>query len=140
MQRMSTANEIIVSTDKSKLDLDVIFHYLNGVAYWSLGRSREVIARTIENSMCFGLYDSGKQVGFARVVTDKATFAWLCDVFVLESHAGKGLGKKLIGEVAAHPDLQGLKRFVLATRDAHGLYLQYGFEELKNPEMWMAKT
>lgn len=125
-----------ISTDPARLDLDVIAGEL-GRSYWAAGRPREVIARSLASSLCFGVYHGAAQVGLARVVTDYATFAWLCDVFVLEAHRGQGLGKWLIATVTAHPDLAGLRRFVLATRDAHGLYSQYGFTPLAAPDRWM---
>jgi GNAT superfamily N-acetyltransferase len=127
-----------ISTDPARLDLDVIHGYLSR-SYWAAGRSRELIARAIQHSLCFGLYHDAGQVGFARIITDYATFAWLCDVFVLEEHQGRGLGKWLIGAVVAHPQLQGLRRTLLATRDAHGLYGQHGFALLAEPERWMER-
>lgn len=130
-----------VSTDRSRLDAGLVHHYLSAVSYWAQDRSLATVVKSIEHSLCFGLYDGGGQVGFARVVTDRATFAWLCDVFVLESHRGKGLGKWLVECVVAHPDLSGLKLFLLATRDAHSLYRKYGgFEDLPHPEKWMLRT
>jgi GNAT superfamily N-acetyltransferase len=128
-----------ISTDKSLLDVPLIFHWLSTMSYWAQGRSKEMVQRSIENSLCFGVYESQRQVGFARVVTDFATFAWLCDVFILEDYRGQGLGKWLIGTISAHPQLQeGL--FVLATRDAHGLYQRFGvFGPLQTPERWMAR-
>lgn len=133
--------EYTLSTEKSRLDLGVLYEYLSKTAYWSLGRSHEAVARSVEHSLCFGIYTrDGRQVAFARLVTDYATFAWLCDVFVLEVHQGKGLGKWLVEAVVSHPDLQGLKRILLATRDAHDLYRRYGgFESLQEPERWMAR-
>lgn len=125
-------DRIEISTDPSRLDIDAIHAYL-ARSYWAPGIPRELVARSVANSLCFGLYDGGAQVGFARVVTDKATYAYLCDVYVLESHQGKGLGKRLMEAVMAHPDLQGLRRFTLATRDAHGLYRRYGFAPPANP-------
>ncbi len=127
-----------ISTDPARLDLDVIHGYLSR-SYWAAGRSRELIARALQHSLCFGLHHEGGQVGLARVVSDYATFAWLCDVFVLEEHQGRGLGKWLIGAVVAHPRLQGLRRMMLATRDAHGLYRQHGFTALDEPERWMER-
>jgi len=134
--------EYTLSTEKSRLDLLVLHEYLSKTAYWALGRSHETVGKSIEHSLCFGIYaQDGKQVGFARVITDYATFAWLCDVFVLESHRGKGLGKWLVEAVVNHPDLQGIKRILLATRDAHELYRRYGgFEMLEAPERWMARS
>jgi GNAT superfamily N-acetyltransferase len=107
-------------------------------SYWSPGVPREVVERAAANSMCFGIFhEQAGQVGFARVVSDKTTFAYLADVFVLEAHRGKGLSKWLVQTIQAHPDLQGLRRFLLATRDAHGLYAQFGFTPLANPERLM---
>jgi GNAT superfamily N-acetyltransferase len=128
-----------ISTDPARLDLDVIHGYLSGESYWAQGRPLDVMQRAVQHSLCFGVYAGEEQVGLARVVTDYATFAWLCDVFVLESHRGQGLGKWLIESVVAHPQLQGLL-FVLATRDAHGLYLRYGgFEPMRVLERWMLR-
>ena len=134
------SGEFEISTDPSRLDLEVIHGFLR-TSYWAEGRSRAVVERAIANSLCFGVYESatGAQVGFARVVTDHATFAYLCDVYVLESHRGQGLGKWLIECVMAHPQLQGLRRFSLATRDAHELYAQFGFQPLAKPEAHMER-
>lgn len=116
-----------VDTDPDRLDLDVVHGYLQG-AYWCEDIPRETVLRSIENSLCFGLYHSQDgQVGFARMVTDRATFAYLGDVFVLPSHQGRGLGKWMVEAVLAHPELQGVRRLMLATRDAHGLYARFGF-------------
>lgn len=129
-----------ISTDKARLDAELIHEYLSRRSYWAEGRSLEVVRRSIEHSLCFGVYRGEKQVGFARVVTDYATFGWLCDVFILESHRGRGLGKRLVERVAEEPDLRGLAIFVLATRDAHRLYREHGgFELLDSPERWMIK-
>jgi GNAT superfamily N-acetyltransferase len=128
--------EFTVSTEKARLQLDVIVAFL-ARAYWSQGRTRDVIERSIAHSLCFGLYAGDLQIGFARVVTDCATFAYLCDVFVDERYRGQGLGKWLMEAVMGHPDLQGLRRWTLATRDAHGLYKQFGWTELRNPGRWM---
>jgi GNAT superfamily N-acetyltransferase len=130
-----------ISTDPSRLDLAVIHRFLSLEAYWALGRSYETVQTAVEHSLCFGVYRGAEQVGLARVVTDYATFAWLCDVYILEAHRGHGLGKWLIECVVAAPELQGLRRFLLATRDAHELYRRYGgFEALPNPERWMARV
>jgi len=126
-----------ISTDKNLLDFDMIYHYLSKESYWSKGIKVERVQTSIDNSMCFGVYAGGKQVGFARIVTDKAIFAYLCDVFVLDSHRGLGLSKWLMQTIRNHPELQGLKRWMLATNDAHGLYKQFGFGSLTNPEKWM---
>jgi GNAT superfamily N-acetyltransferase len=129
-----------VSTDRSRLDVGLIHEYLSQVSYWAQGRPLATVEKSVEHSLCFGLYERDRQIGFARVVTDYATFAWLCDVFVLESHQGHGLGKWLVECVVAHPHLGGLKHFVLATSDAHGLYREYGgFEGLPHPEKWMIR-
>jgi N-acetylglutamate synthase-like GNAT family acetyltransferase len=125
-----------VSTDRTRLDLDVIHRYLKDV-YRSQGIPREVLARSIKNSLCFGLYTRGRQIGFARVVSDFATYAYLGDVFVLDSFRGQGLGKWLMECVTGDPRLQGLRRWSLVTRDAHGLYSQFGFTPLKSPERYM---
>ncbi len=134
--RIPRVNTYDISTDASRLQLDAIHAYL-ARSYWSPGVPRDVVARAIANSMCFGVYLDGAQVGFARVVTDKATFAYLADVYVLEAHRGQGLSKRLVETIQAHPDLQGLRRFMLATRDAHGLYAQFGFRPLGVPERLM---
>jgi len=126
-----------ISTDKSLLDFDVIFNYLNEESYWSKGIKPEVVHKSIDNALCFGVYHDKKQIGFAKVVTDKATFAYLADVFVLEQYRGLGLSKWLMQTIMNHPDLQGLRRWMLATADAHGLYAQFGFEPINNPERWM---
>ena len=127
---------IVVDDDPARLDMDVIHGFLANT-YWSQGIPREVVERAVRNSLCFGLYDGDRQVGFARVVTDRATFAYLADVFVLESHRGRGLSKLLVAEILGHPSLQGLRRWILATRDAHSLYGQFGFKSLKAPERFM---
>lgn len=126
----------IVSSDPARLDLEVIYGFLSR-AYWSEGIPRDVLERAVRNSLCFGVYVDGAQVGFARVITDCATFAYLADVFILESHRGHGLSKLLMETIISHPDLQGLRRFSLATRDAHGLYCQFGFQPPKMPERLM---
>jgi GNAT superfamily N-acetyltransferase len=125
-----------ITTDAQRLDIDAIHAYLNR-SFWAEGIPKATVAKAIAHSLCFGLFDGDKQVGFARVVTDRATFAYLCDVYVLETHRGHGLGKWLIETVMAHPDLQGLRRFQLVTRDAHGLYSRHGFESPLNPERHM---
>lgn len=130
----------LISTDRSLLDLDFISSWLRESSYWAQSRPLDVLAKSLDHSLCFGLYAAGQQVGFARVVTDYATFAWLCDVFVCESEQGRGLGKWLIECVVAHPELSGLNQIILATRDAHELYRRYGnFEPLEAPEKWMAR-
>lgn len=127
-----------ISTDKSKLDIPLIHNWLSTLSYWAQDRSLEEVQCSIKYSLCFGVYDRQSQVGFARVVTDYATFAWLCDVFILENYRGKGLSKWLIEIISAQPVLQRLGSFVLSSRDARGLYESYGgFESLPNPERWM---
>jgi ribosomal protein S18 acetylase RimI-like enzyme len=125
-----------ISTDKSQLQMDEICAYLSR-SYWAKGRGRNVVERAIQNSLCFGLFHEGRQIGLVRIITDYATFAYLCDVYVLEEFQGKGLGKWLMSVVMSHPELQGLRRWSLVTRDAHGLYRQFGFNELQSPERWM---
>ncbi len=131
--------EFIISTDKERLQLDVIHKYLSEESYWAQGRTFEHTQTAVENSICFGVYQGGEQVGFARVITDKATFAYLGDVFILTAYQKKGLSKKLMEAILADPELQNLRRWILATKDAHGLYAQYGFTPLKFPERWMER-
>jgi GNAT superfamily N-acetyltransferase len=139
--------EYLISDDLTKLDLDVIHKFLSEHSYWARGIPREVVARSIANSLCFGVYALGnanpdsdwRQVGFARVTTDRATFAYLADVFVLPEHRGRGLSKRLMEAVLAHPDLQGLRRWMLATADAHELYRRFGFAELSQPDRFMQR-
>ena len=119
--------EYTISTDRSRLDLGLVHRFLSEEAYWSPGVARDVVDRSIRNSLCFGLYDRDRQIGFARVVTDGAAIAYLADVFVLPEHRGRGLGKWLVETVLSHPDLQDLRRFFLGTADAHSLYERYGF-------------
>ncbi len=127
-----------VSDDPARLDFDVVHGYLTR-SYWSPGIAREAVERAARHSLPFGLYDGGRQVGYARVVTDRTTFAYLADVFVLEAHRGRGLGVFLVESVLAHPDLQGLRRWLLATRDAHTLYARSGFRALAAPETMMER-
>ena len=127
-----------ISTDPQQLDLDAVHHYLAEESYWARGIPRATLERAVANSLVFGLYaPDGRQAGFARVVTDKATFAWLCDVFVLAEFRGQVLSKQLMTAVWSHPDLQGLRRHLLATLDAHGLYRQFGFTDLAAPERYL---
>jgi GNAT superfamily N-acetyltransferase len=127
-----------ISTDPARIDIDTVERFLRA-SYWAANRSRERIERSIRMSIVFGMYDGARQVGFTRVVSDCADFAWLCDVFLDESVRGRELGKWLMETVVAHPDLQGLRRWILATNDAHGLYEQYGFVPLANPAIWMER-
>ena len=128
--------KFVISTDEERFDLDMVHGFLTE-SYWAEGISREVVARSIQNSLCFGVFCDGKQIGFARVISDYATFAYIGDVFVLESYRGHGLGKWLMECVIGHPWLQGLRRWTLLTRDAHGLYGQFGFTPLKKPDRYM---
>jgi len=128
-----------ISTDKSLLNFDLVYKYLSADSYWAIGIPAEKLKRAIENSMCFGIYKNSKQAGFARVVTDQATFAYICDVFVLPAYRGLGLSKWLMQTICEHPELQGLRRWSLATADAHGLYSQFGFTPISRPDNWMEK-
>lgn len=131
-----TRGALTISTNQDRLDREAIHEFLRN-SYWARGISRTVVDESIENALCFGLYEGGKQVGFARVITDFATFAYLSDVFVIESHRGLGLSKWLMEVIMGHPQLQSLRRWMLATRDAHGLYEQFGFRSPSNPERLM---
>ena len=133
---MATKGDYTISTDNKKLDISFIHNYLSG-SYWAEQIPVETVRKAIDGSLCFGVYRADKQVGFARMVTDKATFAYLADVFIGEAYRGLGLSKWLVATILAHPDMQGLRRMMLATRDAHGLYAQFGFIPLTNPERWM---
>ena len=135
---MTQASPIAIDTDKSRLQIEVIHAFL-AQSYWARGIPLAVVRAAIEGSLCFGVYDGTRQVGFARVITDGATFAYLADVFVLESHRGRGLALRLMDAVTSHPSLQGLRRWVLATQDAHGLYAKYGFTPLAAPERFMER-
>lgn len=133
----SRRDDFVVSTDRTRLDADVIHGFLTN-SYWAKGIPRETVARCLQHSLCFGVYDgSGAQVGFARVVTDFATVAYLGDVFVLETHRGHGLSKFMMECILGHPALQGLRRWILLTRNAHGLYEQFGFTPLKSADRYM---
>ncbi len=128
--------EFLVSTDPVRLDIEFIHAFLSN-SYWAAGIPREVVERSIANSLCFGVYEGDRQVGFARVITDYATFAYLADVFIIESHRGRGLSKFLMECIMNHPRLQNFRRFTLATLDAHGLYSKFGFEPPANPARFM---
>jgi GNAT superfamily N-acetyltransferase len=135
-----TRGEYSITTDKSALDVALVHRTLSRETYWAQGRSLPEVRTSIEHSLCFGLFHREQQVGFARAVTDRATFAWICDVFVLEPHRGRGLGKWLIETVMAHPHVAAAGRALLATRDAHDLYRRYGgFAPLAHPERWMER-
>jgi GNAT superfamily N-acetyltransferase len=128
---------IQISTDKSRLDIDLIHNYLSNESYWAKGRSIEKVKLSIENSICFGVYLDEAQIGFARVVTDYAVFAWILDVFILKDFQGRGYGKKLMNTIMTQNNLQNLLRWGLGTDDAHGLYEQYGFKPLRKPQNMM---
>jgi N-acetylglutamate synthase-like GNAT family acetyltransferase len=127
----------IFSDDSNLVDLKSVHNYLSSQSYWAIGIPLEIVAKSIENSLCFGVYKDGKQAGFARWVTDSATFAYLCDVYIENEFRGLGLSKKLMSLMLFHPDLQGLRRYSLATLDAHGLYAQFGFKPISTPENLM---
>jgi len=134
------SEDYFISTDLALLQINTIHRFLR-TAYWCEGIPLEIVERAIENSLCFGAYkNTGEQVGFARVVTDYATFAYLADVFILEAHRGQGLSKRLMQAIMSHPDLQGLRRWTLATRDAHELYRKFGFDTPRNPQNLMEIT
>lgn len=136
-------NNYVISTDKSKIDIDYV-HGVLSQSYWSPGVPVQVVKKAMKGSLCFGIYENdkqalpaGRQVGYARMITDKATFGWMADVFIDEGYRGRGLGKWLVEMILAHPDLQGLRRILLATKDAHKLYEQCGFSPINNPERFM---
>lgn len=128
-----------ISTDPDRLDIDLIHQFLAHDSYWAEGIPHDVVARALAHSLCFGAYLHGEQVGLARVITDRATFAYVTDVFVLASFRGQGVGKALVQAVTDHPDLQGLRMMLLFTRDAHGLYAQYGFNVFPHPDRIMIR-
>ena len=134
-----TKGEYTISTERGRLDFSVVHRFISGESYWGRGRPLEVVRRSVDNSLPFGVYRGREQVGFARVVTDYATFAWLADVFVVEAHRGRGLSTWLMEVILSHPELQGFRRWVLATKDAHELYRRFGFQDLKRPERWMER-
>ena len=134
-----TKAEFWIDTDRVNLDVDAIQSFLENDSYWAQTRTREQTETAIANSICFGLYCGERQIGFARVVSDRATFVYIGDVYVLDEFRGQGLSKWLMETIISHPDLQGLRRWVLATRDAHGLYEKYGFHGLVHPERWMER-
>jgi len=136
---MQTALTLEFDCDPARLDRDMIHAYLSGESYWAAGLPRDIFERSLAGSLCFGVYVAGQQVGFARMITDQATFAYLADVFVLPAWRGRGISKALMAHVMAHPGLQQLRRMLLATADAHGLYAQYGFTPLSSPGRMMEK-
>jgi GNAT superfamily N-acetyltransferase len=135
---VTATDSYTVSTDPERVDVDLVHRFLSRESYWARGVDRATVERSLRNSLVFGVYRGEEQVGFARVVTDRATFAWLADVFVLPEHRGQGLSKRLMRAVAGHPDLKGLRFFLLKTSDAHGLYHQFGFERPGDPERFLA--
>jgi GNAT superfamily N-acetyltransferase len=132
-------DDFLISTDLEQLDVTMIYRFLSEESTWAIGISRDIVERAIDNSLCFGGYVDGRQVAFARVVTDYATSANLVDVFVLPPYRGRGYSKQLMDAIMAHPSLQGLRRFTLATFDAHGLYARYGFTAPSHPERLMER-
>ena len=131
-----THGDYVVSTDRSRIDVAAVHHFLAN-SYWSPGIPEETLRRAIAGAICFGVYRGREQVGFARVITDRATYAYLSDVFIVDAHRGRGLSKLLMAVIMNHPALQGLRRFSLSTRDAHALYTQFGFKVVANPERQM---
>src|SRR4030043_1631354 len=132
--------QISMSTQKSRLGLRMTPHYLYTTAHWAVGRPMSIVRKSIENSLCFGLYDSGTQVGFARLVTDSAIVGWICDMFILPSYQSRRLGRWLVEWMMDHPDIKGFRRILLTTRDAHELYIKYaGFRPLLKPESWLER-
>ena len=136
MQARIGAMDYEISTDPARLDVEAIHAFL-ARTYWSPGIPRAVVERAIAHSLCFGVFHEGAQVGFARAVTDRATFAYLADVYLLEAHRGRGVARRLVAAIVAHPDLQDLRRMMLATRDAHGLYAKFGFTPVAKPDRLM---
>ena len=131
--------DILVTTDPARLDLATIHDFLSGSSYWAKGIPRDVMERSIRHSICFGAFDGGRQVGFARVISDRATFAYVCDVFVLDRDRGRGVGKRIMACITSHPELQNLRLWTLFTRDAHGLYRQHGFRDARHPDRLMER-
>lgn len=129
--------QFCISTDKAKLDINAIHEFLSAKAYWCLNIPKATLEIAIDNSLCFGVYENDQQVGFARVITDFATIAYLGDVYILEEQRGKGLSKWLMETIMNHPNLQGLRRWILLTGDAHGLYRQFGWKDIADPTRWM---
>lgn len=131
--------EYTISTNNDRLSIQLVHDFISNQSYWGQGRRIETVQRALENSLNFGLYKKNQQIGFARVVTDYCTFAWLADVFVIDEYRGQGLSKWLMEVIMSHPQLVGMRRWVLATRDAHGLYKQFGFVEMLQRERWMER-
>jgi GNAT superfamily N-acetyltransferase len=133
------ADRYRVSSDVAEMDVAMIHHYLSAESYWASGVDRATVGRSIANSLPFGVFDGDQQIAFARVITDRATFAYLADVFVLSEYRKQGVSRLLMDSIVAHPELQGLRRWLLVTRDAHGLYEKYGFTPLSDPKLLMEK-
>ena len=129
----------VISADQARLDVDAIYQYLSFESYWAKGRTKVQVQKSIENSLCFGVYAEGEQVGFARVITDSVTFAYLADVFILPDHRGNGLAKRLIETILADPDITQIKRILLATKDAHDLYKPFGFKPIDDQQLFMER-
>lgn len=134
---MHEKKDFYISTDKSKMDIETIHHYLSEESYWAKGVSREIVEKSIANSFCFGVFHQDLQVGFAKVITDFTTIAYLGDVFILDQFRGLGLSKLLMENIMNHPELQGLRRWILLTADAHELYKKFGWNNIKEPARWM---
>lgn len=138
MEEIATyRDEFCISTDKAKLDVDSVHNFLSTKAYWCLNIPKERVQIAIQNSLCFGVYHEENQIGFARVISDFSTVAYLGDVFVLEEYRGKGLSKWLMEVIMSHPNLQGLRRWILLTGDAHNLYRKFGWTDISDPKKWM---
>ena len=133
-------DEYYISTDRSRIDLKFVHDYLSGKSYWARGRSMELVKKSIDNSLCFGLFHGDRQIGFGRVATDYVVFAWLMDLFIDPEYRGKGLGKLLIEQILEYPDLQTVNGIGLRTEDAHDLYSKYGFGGIPKPNTWMFKS
>jgi len=131
--------EYTISTDNQRLNLAIIHDFIANQSYWGRGRRIQTVQRSLDHSLNFGIFKEDRQVGFARVVTDFATFGWIADVFILEEHRGRGLAKWLMESILSHPQLQGFRRWVLATKDAHELYQKFGFQKLRRPERWLER-
>ncbi|MBX7043028.1 MAG: GNAT family N-acetyltransferase [Ignavibacteria bacterium] len=138
MQKEFRKGSYVISTDKRKLNFGVVHGFLAG-SYWAKGRSPEVTGSSVKNSVCFGLYHDRRQIGFARVISDKATFAYLADVFIIDEYRGRGLSKWLMKVIFEHPMFRTVKSWMLATRDAHGLYRKFGFKRLSDPGKYMQR-
>jgi len=135
--RSVEADGLVLSDDPSRIDVDLVHHWLSELSYWASGRTLDTVRRSIENSYCIGVYEGARQVAFTRVVSDEATFAWVCDVFVDEAHRGAGIGRWMVREAVAWCADLGILRITLGTRDAHGVYEAVGFRSLARPERWM---